>query len=43
VFLGCAATQELALTWYAVLLVAEFVRPRPRYDVRRWATVFPWA
>ncbi|MFF7545885.1 tellurite resistance/C4-dicarboxylate transporter family protein [Streptomyces canus] len=31
----------LDLAWYAVLLVAEFVRPRPRYDVRRWATVFP--
>lgn len=31
----------LDLAWYAVLLVAEFVHPRPRYDVRRWATVFP--
>ncbi|MFD9909118.1 tellurite resistance/C4-dicarboxylate transporter family protein [Streptomyces sp. NPDC059063] len=31
----------LALAWYAVLLVAEVARPRPRYDVRRWATVFP--
>jgi tellurite resistance protein TehA-like permease len=31
----------LDLAWYAVLLVAEFVRPRLRYDVRRWATVFP--
>ncbi|MEU0209384.1 tellurite resistance/C4-dicarboxylate transporter family protein [Streptomyces canus] len=31
----------LDLAWYAVLVVAEFVRPRPRYDVRRWATVFP--
>ncbi|MFD5402542.1 tellurite resistance/C4-dicarboxylate transporter family protein [Streptomyces griseorubiginosus] len=31
----------LDLAWYAVLLGAECVRPRPRYDVRRWATVFP--
>ncbi len=31
----------LDLAWYAVLAVAEAVRPRPRYDVRRWATVFP--
>lgn len=35
------ALLVLDLAWYAVLLVAEFVRPRPRYDVRRWATVFP--
>ncbi|GAA5019045.1 tellurite resistance/C4-dicarboxylate transporter family protein [Kitasatospora paranensis] len=26
---------------YALLLAAELVRPRPRYDVRRWSTVFP--
>jgi tellurite resistance protein TehA-like permease len=31
----------LDLAWYAVLLVAEVVRPRLRYDVRRWSTVFP--
>lgn len=31
----------LDLAWYAVLLGAECVRPRPHYDVRRWATVFP--
>ncbi len=30
-----------ALVWYAVLLAAEIARPRLRYDVRRWATVFP--
>ncbi|MER5863677.1 tellurite resistance/C4-dicarboxylate transporter family protein [Kitasatospora sp. NPDC002040] len=30
-----------ALAWYAVLLGAELARPRPHYDVRRWATVFP--
>ncbi|MEU7581504.1 tellurite resistance/C4-dicarboxylate transporter family protein [Streptomyces sp. NPDC041068] len=31
----------LDLAWYLVLSVAELRRPRPRYDVRRWATVFP--
>lgn len=31
----------LDLAWYAVLLVAEVRWPRPRYDTRRWATVFP--
>ncbi|MFC0849735.1 tellurite resistance/C4-dicarboxylate transporter family protein [Streptomyces noboritoensis] len=31
----------LDLAWYAILLTAEVVRPRPHYDVRRWATVFP--
>ena len=31
----------LAWCWYAVLVVAEIRWPRPRYDVRRWATVFP--
>lgn len=31
----------LALVWYAVLVVAEVRWPRPRYDVHRWATVFP--
>ncbi|WP_078965445.1 tellurite resistance/C4-dicarboxylate transporter family protein [Streptomyces aureocirculatus] len=31
----------LALAWYAVLAAAEAARPRPYYDVRRWATVFP--
>ncbi|MER5435623.1 tellurite resistance/C4-dicarboxylate transporter family protein [Streptomyces sp. NPDC002588] len=31
----------LALGWYAVLLAAEVRWPRPRHDVRRWATVFP--
>ncbi|WP_203217571.1 hypothetical protein [Nocardia arthritidis] len=24
-----------------MLLVAEVARPRNRYDIRRWATVFP--
>ncbi|MFD9128268.1 tellurite resistance/C4-dicarboxylate transporter family protein [Kitasatospora sp. NPDC059571] len=31
----------LDLGAYAVLLAAELLRPRPRYDVRRWSTVFP--
>ncbi|MCQ9184779.1 tellurite resistance/C4-dicarboxylate transporter family protein [Streptomyces sp. IBSBF 2953] len=31
----------LDLAWYVVLLAAEVRWPRPRYDVRRWATVFP--
>ncbi|MFJ6741595.1 tellurite resistance/C4-dicarboxylate transporter family protein [Streptomyces sp. NPDC091279] len=35
------ALLVLAGAWYVVLAVAEAVRPRPRYDVLRWATVFP--
>lgn len=35
------ALLVLDLAWYAVLAVAELVRPRLRYDFRRWATVFP--
>ncbi|MCL8011683.1 tellurite resistance/C4-dicarboxylate transporter family protein [Streptomyces sp. AS02] len=35
------ALLVLDLAWYAVLLVAEIAWPRPHYDVRRWATVFP--
>ncbi|WP_308407774.1 tellurite resistance/C4-dicarboxylate transporter family protein [Streptomyces sp. RKAG337] len=31
----------LDLCWFAVLLVCEVRWPRPRYDVRRWSTVFP--
>ncbi|MFJ6793281.1 tellurite resistance/C4-dicarboxylate transporter family protein [Streptomyces sp. NPDC091268] len=31
----------LGLVWYAALLAAELLRPRPGYDIRRWATVFP--
>ncbi|WP_437114860.1 hypothetical protein [Streptomyces longispororuber] len=30
----------LALAWYALLLAGEVAAPRPRYDARRWATVF---
>ncbi|MEU9911882.1 tellurite resistance/C4-dicarboxylate transporter family protein [Streptomyces sp. NPDC051001] len=35
------ALLVLDLAWYAVLLVAEALQPRPRYEVRRWSTVFP--
>ncbi|MEU1192301.1 tellurite resistance/C4-dicarboxylate transporter family protein [Streptomyces sp. NPDC005859] len=35
------ALLVLALAWYAVLLVAEVRWPRLRYDMCRWATVFP--
>ncbi|PWI17553.1 hypothetical protein DI272_27850 [Streptomyces sp. Act143] len=35
------ALLVLDLSWYVVLLVAEIGWRRPRYDVRRWATVFP--
>ncbi|MFE4632586.1 hypothetical protein ACFRJ1_04290 [Streptomyces sp. NPDC056773] len=35
------AALGVSLAWYAVLLAGEAVRPRPRYDVRRWASVFP--
>ncbi|MFI9545417.1 tellurite resistance/C4-dicarboxylate transporter family protein [Streptomyces sp. NPDC052016] len=35
------ALLALTLGCYAVLLFAEVLWPRPRYDVRRWATVFP--
>ncbi|MFE5819888.1 tellurite resistance/C4-dicarboxylate transporter family protein [Streptomyces sp. NPDC056479] len=36
-----AAVLVFDFAWYAVLLIGEFAWPRPRYDVRRWATVFP--
>jgi tellurite resistance protein TehA-like permease len=29
------------MLWLPMLLVAEALRPRLRYDVRRWSTVFP--
>ncbi|MFE9934558.1 tellurite resistance/C4-dicarboxylate transporter family protein [Streptomyces sp. NPDC005533] len=35
------AVLALSLAWYVVLLTAELRHPRPRYDIRRWATVFP--
>jgi tellurite resistance protein TehA-like permease len=31
----------LSIAWIPVLVIAEVARPRPGYDVRRWATVFP--
>ncbi|MFJ6838126.1 tellurite resistance/C4-dicarboxylate transporter family protein [Streptomyces sp. NPDC091209] len=31
----------LDLACYCLLVIAEAVWPRPRYDMRRWATVFP--
>ncbi|MFI5762594.1 tellurite resistance/C4-dicarboxylate transporter family protein [Streptomyces sp. NPDC051563] len=35
------ASLGLSLAWYAVLLAAEALRPRTRYDIRRWSSVFP--
>ncbi|MEY9870552.1 tellurite resistance protein TehA-like permease [Streptacidiphilus sp. MAP12-33] len=35
------AVLTLVLLWYLVLVLAELRWPRPRYDLRRWATVFP--
>lgn len=35
------ALLALSLLWYVVLLAAELRHPRPHYDIRRWATVFP--
>jgi tellurite resistance protein TehA-like permease len=35
------ALLALDLLGYCLLLGAEVVWPRPRYDVPRWATVFP--
>lgn len=32
----------LAMAWLAPLIICELVRLRLRYDVRRWATVFPF-
>jgi tellurite resistance protein TehA-like permease len=31
----------LAMVWLLPLVTAEILRPRLRYDARRWATVFP--
>ena len=31
----------LTIAWLPVLLATELLRPRLRYDVRRWSTVFP--
>jgi tellurite resistance protein TehA-like permease len=32
-----------AAVWLPLLVAAEVARPRPHYDLRRWATVFPVA
>jgi hypothetical protein len=31
----------IAIAWLPVLVLAEALRPRPSYDVRRWSNVFP--
>ena len=31
----------LAMVWLLPLITCEILRPRLRYDIRRWATVFP--
>jgi hypothetical protein len=43
---GALGTADLviwaaAMAWLPALALAEVARPRLRYDVRRWATVFP--
>lgn len=38
---GTVVLLVLDLAWYLVLATAEIVRPRLRYDLRRWSTVFP--
>lgn len=38
---GTLVLLVLDLAGYAVLAAAEVVRPRLRYDLRRWSTVFP--
>ena len=35
------ALWVLTMLWLPVLLLAELLRPRLEYDVRRWSTVFP--
>lgn len=37
------ALLAAALLWLPVLVYAELLWPRRRYDIRRWATVFPSA
>jgi hypothetical protein len=39
--LASLALWALTIAWLPVLLAAELLRPRLRYDVRRWSTVFP--
>ena len=33
----------LTMLWLPVLVVAECLRPRLNYNVRRWSTVFPFS
>jgi hypothetical protein len=40
--IGTFVLWVLAVAWILPLLVTEVVRPRLAYDVRRWATVFPF-
>jgi tellurite resistance protein TehA-like permease len=40
--LGALILWCLAVAWIVPLLITECVRPRLGYDVRRWATVFPF-
>ncbi|HEY7266348.1 MAG TPA: tellurite resistance/C4-dicarboxylate transporter family protein [Solirubrobacterales bacterium] len=37
----CVALWVVTMAWLPVLVAAEVLRPRLRYDVRRWSTVFP--
>jgi tellurite resistance protein TehA-like permease len=38
---GTLVLWSLALIWVPVLLGCEAARPRLKYDLRRWAMVFP--
>jgi Voltage-dependent anion channel len=38
---GALALWCLAMLWLVPLIAAEILRPRLRYNIRRWATVFP--
>jgi tellurite resistance protein TehA-like permease len=35
------AIWAAAMAWLPALVAVELIRPRLRYDIRRWATVFP--
>jgi tellurite resistance protein TehA-like permease len=39
---GTLVIWALAVAWIVPLVITEVVRPRFTYDVRRWATVFPF-
>jgi tellurite resistance protein TehA-like permease len=40
--IGTLVLWCLAMAWQIPLFITEAVRPRLTYDVRRWATVFPF-